>query len=590
MRKISALLLLLALSVPALAQTAVIDSGTAQSYRFSDRRKDVKPSELKVLTVDGEKVYDVEVFKGDRTMYLVSLGFLNTAPVKKGDVMLAKIQLRTLRAQQETGESAVNIYFQEANSPYSKSFSQAIGNTGGEWTEFNVPFKAHMDLAPGKAVLEIGLASLSQHVQIKGLQIIDYGKDKDIKELPMTRFTYPGREADAQWRKDALKRIEEIRTAPVQVNVKNAKGKAVKGAQIHVQMTKSDFIWGSAVNAPRMFHGSKPDSMYVTVLKQFFNTAIIANGFKVGGWYWDNDRKESTLRSFNWLYDNGFRLRGHNLVWPAWKFNPRAAKIIAHENPEVFDSYVKAQFYERMAFTKGRVVAWDVVNEPVHEQEFFQFLPKGTDVMVDWFKLAKQLDPDAQLFINEYAMLNSVQSQANIRVYLDMIKDLISKGAPIEAIGVQGHIGTQPRPPQLVLQDLDMFVPIGLPVQITEWDINTKDEELQADYSRDFLIAVYSHPVVTGVNMWGFWEADHWKPDAALFRKDWSIKPNGEVWKELVLGAWKTDVTLKSSGKGTAATRAHLGEYDITVTYKGKEYKRTAHVGKEGLILDVTLD
>ena len=299
MRKHSALLLLLFLGMPCFAQTAVVDSGTAGEYRFSERRKDVKPSELKVLTIDGEKVYDVEVFKGDRTMYLVSLGFLNTAPVKKGDVMLAKIQLRTLRAQQETGESAVNIYFQEAESPYSKSFSQAIGNTGGEWTEFNVPFKAHMDLAPGKAVLEIGLASLSQHVQIKGLQILDYGKDKDIKSLPRTRFTYAGREADAQWRKDALKRIEEIRTAPVQVNVKNARGKAVKGAQVRIQMTQSDFIWGSAVNAPRMFHGTRPDSMYIKVLKEFFNTAIIANGFKVGGWYWDNDRKESTLRSFN---------------------------------------------------------------------------------------------------------------------------------------------------------------------------------------------------------------------------------------------------------------------------------------------------
>lgn len=585
MRRYIIALFLLSLALPVFAQETVLDSGTAQSYRFGDRRMDVKPARLQELELDGERVYDVEVFKSDRTSYMVTLGFLSTAPVKKGDVMLAQIELRTLSAQQETGESSVNIYFQEAESPYSKSFTSQIGSDS-EWTQFNVPFRAHMDMAPGTAVLELALASLVQHIQIKGIRILNYGPDKDIDSLPKTRFTYPGREKDAAWRQEALKRIQEIRTAPVQVNVKNARGKAVKGAKVRVKMLRSDFIWGTAVSGLKMFHGQELDSVYAGKLAEFFNTAILGNGLKAGGWF-EQNRKESTLRTFNWLYDNGFRIRGHNLVWPAWKFNPRAAKIIAYENPEVFDSYIKAQFYERMAFTKGRVVAWDVVNEPFHEREFFQFLPK--DVMVDWFKLAKQLDPDAQLFINEYAMLNSVQSQENIRVYIDMIMDLLSKGAPVEAIGVQGHIGTQPRAPQLVLKDLDLFVPVGLPVQITEWDINTKDEELQADYSRDFLIAVYSHPVVTGINMWGFWESDHWKPDAALFRRDWSIKPNGEVWKELVLGQWRTNVSLSSDRKGQAASRAHLGDYEITVTYKGKEYVTTSHVGKEGLILDITL-
>ena len=574
----------LILAVPAFPQNAVVDSDSADAYAFQDRREQVKPAEIKVFTEDGEKVYDVEVFQADRTHYMVSLGFLNTAPVKKGDTMLAKIRLRTIYARQETGESAVTLYFQESRSPYSKSFSSQIGS-GSEWRDFDIPFKAHQDFAPGEAVVELGLAALSQHIQVAGVQILDYGPDKPLSELPMTRFTYAGREENAPWRAEALKRIEEIRTAPVTVTVKDAKGRAIKGADVHIRMTRSDFLWGSAVNAPRMFQGGKPDSMYVSVLQEFFNTAILGNGLKAGGWYWDDNRKESSLRTFNWLYDNGFRIRGHNLVWPAWKFNPRAARIIAHENPEVFDDYVKAQFYERMAFTKGRVVAWDVVNEPMHEQEFFEFLPK--DVMVDWFKLAKRLDPDAHLFINEYAMLNSVQSPDNIRAYIDMIRDLLSKGAPVEAVGVQGHIGTQPRAPELVLTDLDLFKPLGLPVQITEWDINTKDEELQADYSRDFLIAAYSHPVVTGVNMWGFWEADHWKPDAALFRRDWSIKPNGEVWKELVLGAWKTDVSVRSDKRGNAQAHAHLGDYEITVSYKGKEYKTTTHVGKEGISLDV---
>ena len=104
-------------AAPIYSQQLVVDSGTAGTYAFSDRRTNVKPAEIKVVTQDGEKVYDVEVFQADRTHYMVSLGFLNTAPVKKGDTMLARIRLRTFYARQETGESAVTIYFQESRSP-----------------------------------------------------------------------------------------------------------------------------------------------------------------------------------------------------------------------------------------------------------------------------------------------------------------------------------------------------------------------------------------------------------------------------------------------------------------------------------------
>jgi endo-1,4-beta-xylanase len=149
-----------------------------------------------------------------------------------------------------------------------------------------------------------------------------------------------------------------------------------------------------------------------------------------------------------------------------------------------------------MTAVKGRVIAWDVINELMYEKEFFPYLPK--DIAVDWFKLAKQLDPQATLFMNEYSMLNSIASPANIKNYLSLYNELKLKGAPIEGLGIQGHVGRQPRNPAQVITDLDLFKPVGLPVQITEFDINMTDEELQADYTRDFLIACYSHPVVTG--------------------------------------------------------------------------------------------
>lgn len=177
------------------------------------------------------------------------------------------------------------------------------------------------------------------------------------------------------------------------------------------------------------------------------------------------------------------------------------------------------------------------------------------------------------MFINEYSMLNGIGSPQNIKSYIDTIKALRKAGAPVEAVGVQGHVGRQPRNPDQVISDLDLFKPLGLPVHITEFDVNTPDEQLQADYTRDFLIACYSHPMVTGFTMWGYWEGDHWKPDAAMYRKDWTPKPNAAVWREWVLNKWRTAITETTKADGSINKRGHLGKYEITIT-DGKKTKK----------------
>ena len=441
----------------------------------------------------------------------------------------------------------------------------------------------------GDALVELAFGSLAQHVEVTGVEVLNFGNSVVKEDLPETRFTYNGRETGATWREKALQRIEEIRTAPLTVKVIDSEGKPVHKAEVEIKMTRSDFIWGTAINEATLAGTDSVSDIYRMRLLELFNTGGIENGFKSGGWFWEPERKLNTLRSFEWLEKNGFRQRGHNLVWPGWKFNPSTTRYIAeHDSPDVFERFIKAQFYERMAYTKGRVIAWDVINEPMHEKDFFKILPPS--VMVDWFKLARRLDPNAQLFINDYSMLNCVESPQNIKDYMKLIRDLRAQGAPIDAVGIQGHVGRQPRDPEQVLSDLDLLIPLGLPVQITEFDINTPDEELQADYTRDFLIAVYSHPVITGVTLWGFWEAKHWKPDAAMFRKDWTPKPNAKVWREWVTGKWKTHATAMTNDKGTVSMRGHLGEYAIYVCCQGKSTKVMCHLGKNGQEIVVNLD
>ena len=54
-------------------------------------------------------------------------------------------------------------------------------------------------------------------------------------------------------------------------------------------------------------------------------------------------------------------------------------------------------------------------------------------------------------------------------------------------------------PPSTVLRLLDRYAKLKLPIKITEFDVDVAGESLQADYTRDFLYASFSHLSVSGI-------------------------------------------------------------------------------------------
>lgn len=563
------------------AQSPLIKAnGEKGEAEFFDKRKNIVPSSFACITTDdNRKAYEVEIFTQSKTAYDAELKAVTSAPVKKGDVCLAKVTLRAVYARQETGECVAHFYFQRATSPWEKSIATQI-SASTEWKTIYIPFVAKNDFAASEAAVSIAFGSLRQKVQVAEIEVVNYHNTKQLADLPVTRLTYAGREADAKWRKDALARIDTLRKAPIKVTVVDANGKVVRGAKVNINQSRSAFVWGTAVNEAALAADDADAKQYKQMLKQFFNTATIENGLKAGGWAWTDDRKVNTLKAFKWLEDNDMQIRGHCLVWPGWKFNARAMREIAQQDTTAFHRYMLATLQERMAYAKGKVIAWDVINEMMHERDFYPYLPENWEVEV--MKLARQLDPEAELFINDYAMLNGSHSPLVIEEYINLVKNLRSKGAPIDAVGVQGHVGTQPRSPIQILSDLDLFHKEGIPVQITEFDINTDDEELQADYTRDFLIAIYSHPTVEGMTLWGFMEKHHWKPMAAMFRKDWTERPAADEWRKLVCNEWRTNIAAATDRDGILASRGHLGEYDLTVTANGMTRNTKFTLRQEG--------
>jgi len=166
----------------------------------------------------------------------------------------------------------------------------------------------------------------------------------------------------------------------------------------------------------------------------------------------------------------------------------------------------------------------------------------GPHYLADWYNAAHAADPAARLFINDYGITeNNAEDTAHINGYEKQIQYLLDNKAPLGGIGLQSHFGAMLTPPAKVYSVLDRFAKFGLPLEVTEFDVNIPDQQLQSDYLRDYMTLTFSHPSVSGFVMWGFWAGDHWLPDASLYRKDFTIKPNAEQYKKLVFHDWWTE-------------------------------------------------
>src|SRR5690606_3032608 len=119
----------------------------------------------------------------------------------------------------------------------------------------------------------------------------------------------------------------------------------------------------------------------------------------------------------------------------------------------------------------------------------------------------------------------------------------------------QSHFGAVMPGPEQLLAVLDQFAQFGLPIESSEFSLNNDDRALQADFLRDYMIAVFSHPQVEGILLWGFWEGRHWRPQAALWNKDWTLRPHGQAWLDLVRRDWHTDARQVTDEAGRVTVR-----------------------------------
>lgn len=454
--------------------------------------------------------------------------------------------------------------------------------------------------------------------QVRLMQIVgDYNPISTVFDISFDRIVvsndlpdppaYPGAEPDAQWRVDAAARIDAHRKADLQVNVLDALGNAVPGATVSVAMQKHEFGFGTAVSTPKISEVSDDAITYRQKITELFNLAVTENSLKwqpwAGDWgpKWEQDK---TLQALDWLQSQDIPVRGHNILWPGENVLPQAVLPLVQsviDTGEPLDVAEQAQLRSVIAShisdivqTVGdRVAVWDVVNEPRVNHVLMDALDEGRGAMVDWFNQARAANGNAKLFLNEYSIVNTGgnTSTADQQEYFDELTALVQAGAPIDGLGIQSHFRDDTLTgPEDYWEILDRFATLGLSMEITEFDFESTDRDLQAQYLRDFLTATFAHEGVDSFLQWGFWAGRHWRPEAALFDLDWTIRPHGQAYLDLVYGEWWTDEEALTSPNGETRIRGFKGDYEITVTRGGETIVVPATLTEAGLVVDVSLD
>ncbi|MEU0877149.1 endo-1,4-beta-xylanase [Lentzea sp. NPDC005914] len=216
----------------------------------------------------------------------------------------------------------------------------------------------------------------------------------------------------------------------------------------------------------------------------------------------------------NYAQQNGKTVRGHTLVWhsqyPGWLNNLGSSEL---------RSVVQQHINTEMGRYRGRIRAWDVVNEMFNEdgsrrQSIFQ-QKLGDGYVADAFRAARAADPSAKLYINDY---NTEGINAKSTGLYNMVRTLKQQGVPIDGIGIQTHLATKYGFPTSFRQNMERFAALGLDIAITEADVriplpaDSAKLNTQASYYKQIWDACHAVPRCVEFTTWGFTDRHSWVP------------------------------------------------------------------------------
>ncbi len=534
-------------------------------------------TEETVSGLDFSRKITFDIPQAGANQWNAGFGISNTAQIDAGDACLLVIYLRSPNAQ-----GKVSIFVEDATTYEKEAYLTTV--LPDEWRMYLIPFEADKTYSPGSLNTGLHLAWQAQTIEAGGLAMLNYGQGISAEELPSKLYNefYGGWEPDAPWRAEAAARIDSLRKASLTLKVVDDQGLPISGAAISLKMLQHEFAFGSAVTPRRLAGNNWYDPVYEEKILNLdgqghgFNMVVYENALKWPAWEqgWVGTPSE-TANATEWLVSKGIRVRGHNILWPGWQHLP----------PDLYDNqddpaYIKNRLFSHIEEVthfpgiEGNIEDWDVLNEITTNRDLEFALagkpgyPTGREIYAETFQKMAEEDPATGLWINDYITIGQGNTGGELYDrYKQFIQELIDAGAALDGIGFQGHIGLFPTSIYDVQTVLDDFhTSFGKKARITEYDTDpAMDDTLAATYLRDFLTMVFSHPSVDGFLMWGFWDGAHWHSNAPLFYQDWSLKPAGQAFIDLVFNEWWTTENGLSNTNGEWSTRGFKGLYEVTI-------------------------
>jgi endo-1,4-beta-xylanase len=236
---------------------------------------------------------------------------------------------------------------------------------------------------------------------------------------------------------------------------------------------KDDFLIGAAVNPWHYQSSGRSES---DIIRKHFNSITPENGLKWMSVHPSPDRYtfDEADRFVEFALKHGMAPIGHTLVWhsqtPRWVFQGADGKPLSRD---VLLERMRDHIRTVVGRYKGRIRGWDVVNEAINDfggtlrsSPWLNII--GEDFLVKAFEYAREADPEAELYYNDYG-LESPRKRAGA---IELVKKLQAAGAKVTGIGLQGHYDLE-RPSLREIEDtIEAFEKLGLKVMITELDVN----------------------------------------------------------------------------------------------------------------------
>lgn len=207
---------------------------------------------------------------------------------------------------------------------------------------------------------------------------------------------------------------------------------------------------------------------------------------------------------------NQIIVHGHSLVMG--KANPEwMQKSPEDKRKQIMTNHVSAVVGQY----KGKIAQWDVVNEPLSEDDVdyeaglngmrkqIWFDAMGEEYIDIAFKTARAADPKAKLYLNDFGIENEGKRWD---AFLSLVKRLKERGVPIDGVGFEAHVYHTPADTintAELKQHIQILASLGIESRISEIDVLGDDPSLQAKQYADVLRVCLSEPSCKSYGIWG---------------------------------------------------------------------------------------